>query len=200
VNETNISATADRPSSAAPGAPGALPAAGEGASEPEVLLRAVLALLVIGFAVWLVLAWTTHRREYSATGGGWHRGARNFIEVTVVPEDRDNLACASDAVVEGLHCGFGADRQPHRLGAHDGDTSVLRPYNTVNGELFLGSGLWDSAEVGQRTPGQRFTLWCDLDIVGALRAVKLRWQSTGSFDRFDKSLAVGALRDCVVPQ
>jgi hypothetical protein len=164
-----------------------------------VLLRVTLALFVIGFATWLVLSWTTYRRQYSATGVAWHRGARNFIEITVVPEDRENLACAADAVLDGLHCGFGADHRPHRLNSGDGRSQVLSPYNTVSGELFLAAGLWDSPALAAGLPKRRFTVMCDLDIVGGLRTVALRWTTTATFEPIDRSLAVGTLRDCILP-
>ena len=168
-------------------------------SELDVLQRVTLALFAIGFATWLILAWTAHRREYSATGAAWHRGARNFIEITLVPEDRANLACAADAVLDGLHCGFRAGGQPHPLNGADDDAQVLRPYNTVTGELFLGAGLWGSAALASGLPAGRFTVLCDLDIVGGLRKVALRWAPTGAFEPIGRSLAVGTLRDCVLP-
>jgi hypothetical protein len=174
------------------------PAVAPSRGELEPLVRLTLALLVIGLAVWLLLAGTAYRRQYSGTGVAWHRGANNFIEITLVREDNANLACASDITVQGLHCGFRADRRAARDDSDDGQ--VLRPYNTVNGELFLGAGLWDSlAQHGGLLPAGRFTLNCDFEIVGALRSVALRWTRNGSFDRNDRNLAVGVLRNCAIP-
>jgi len=165
--------------------------------EPAVMLRVTLALFVIGLGVWLLLAGTAHRRNYSAAGAAWHRGARNFIEITLLREDRANLACAANAVMDGLHCGLDATRAPHPAGGDD--ARVLRPYNTVNGELFLGAGLWDSPALHAGLPTQRFTVVCDYEIVGALRSVLLRWSPAGDFVPVDRSLAVGSLRDCSIP-
>jgi hypothetical protein len=170
-------------------------------AEADVMLRVTLALFAIGFGVWVVLAGGAYRRQYSGAGVAWHRGAHNFIEITVVPEDQTNLACAADTVMKGLHCSFAADRRRHELWSPGGDDDarVLSPYVTVNGELFLGAGLWASLARQGPLPTQRFTVFCDYDIVGALRSVALRWTPTGSFDPSSKSLAVGALRDCAIP-
>ena len=77
------------------------------------------------------------------------------------------------------------------------EAHLLRPYNTVNGEFFLGAGLWDSLAQHGRLPAGRFTVTCDFEIVGALRSVALRWTRNGSFDANDRNLAAGApqLRD-----
>ncbi len=42
--------------------------------ELDPLIRVTLALFVIGLTVWLLLARTAYRREYSGTGVAWHRG------------------------------------------------------------------------------------------------------------------------------
>ena len=134
--------------------------------ELDPLIRVTLALFVIGLGVWLLLAGGAYRREYSGTGVAWHRGAQNFIEITLVREDQVNLACAADATMQGLHCGLGADRRPLQSSlqsstASDGDDAhLLRPYSTVNGEVFLGAGLWNSL-AATRTPAGR-TIYGDL--------------------------------------
>jgi hypothetical protein len=186
-------------------------AAGSSPGELDKILRLTLALFAIGFAVWLLLAASAYRRQYSGTGAAWHRGAHNFIEITLVREDRANLACAAGPTMQGLHCGFGADQRPWGStpptspsaqkddGGHDDDRQILRPYNTVNGELFLGAGLWDALAPRGSLPAGRFTVTCDLEIVGAVRSVALRWTVGGSFDRSAKTLAVGALHDCAIP-
>jgi hypothetical protein len=180
--------------------------------ELEPLVRLTLALLVIGLAVWLLLAGTAYRRQYSGTGVAWHRGANNFIEVTLVREDNANLACAADTTLQGLRCGFRGDRRTLQSSVaacgeeatsagHDDndDAHQLRPYNTVNGELFLGAGLWDSLAQHGRLPAGRFTVNCDFEIVGALRPVALRWTRNGSFESNDRNLAAGVLRNCAIP-
>lgn len=184
-------------------------AAGSSTGELDQLLRLTLALFAIGFVVWLVLAASAYRRQYSGTGAAWHRGAHNFIEITLVREDRANLACAAETTMQGLYCAFGADHQPRRstpstspsdqADDRDDDPHTLRPYNTVNGELFLGAGLWDALAPRGPLPAGRFTVTCDFEIVGALRSVALRWTARGNFDAPAKTIAVGTLHDCAIP-
>jgi hypothetical protein len=171
----------------------------DSAHPPGVMLRVTLALLAVGLGVWLLLAGAAYRRNYSASGAAWHRGAHNFVEITLVRDDRDNLACAADAELDGVHCGFGGDRQPHRLNTGAGDPRVLSPYNTLGGELLLGAGLWTSPALRGELPAQRFTVVCDYEIVGALRTVALRWSPSGEFTRVERSVPVGPLRDCAIP-
>jgi hypothetical protein len=163
--------------------------------ELEPLTRVTLALFVIGLGVWLLLARAGYRREYSGTGVAWHRGAQNFIEITLIREDDVNLACAADATTQGLRCGFRADRTSQG----EDDAHLLRPYKTVNGELFLGAGLWSSLPSPGRLPAGRFTVTCDFEIVGALHSVALRWTRNGAFEASDRSLATGVLRECAIP-
>ena len=207
---TPIDETVDpsRTAAAAPSTGAATPvnAAGSSPGELDQLLRLTLALFAIGLAVWILLAGNAYRRQYSGTGTAWHRGADNFIEITLVRGDRANLACAAEATMQGLHCGFGADQQPWRSprstsdrGQDDDEPHTLRPYNTVNGELFLGAGLWDSLAPRGPLPAGRFTVTCDFEIVGALRSVALRWSIGGHFDPPAKTLAVGTLHDCAIP-
>ena len=171
----------------------------------DPLIRVTLALFVIGLGVWLLLSGSAYRRQYSATGAAWHRGAQNFIEITLLREDDINLACAADATIQGLHCGFGADRRPWRpftaraAVTREDDAHLLRPYNTVSGELLLGAGLWDSLARRGPLPSGRFTVTCDFDIAGALRSVALRWTRGGNFEGPDRSLAAGVLSNCAIP-
>lgn len=166
-----------------------------GSGELDALIRVTLALFVIGLGVWLLLARSAYRREYSGTGVAWHRGAQNFVEITLVRDDDINLACAGDATMRGLHCAFRSDRTPHG----DDDARVLRPYKTVNGELFLGAGLWSSLASHGPLPADRFTATCDFEIVGALHSVAFRWTRNGAFEASDRSLAAGVLRECAIP-
>jgi len=166
--------------------------------ELDLLVRVTLALFVIGLTVWLLLARAAYRREYSGTGVAWHRGSRNFIEITLVRDDQVNLACATDASMQGLLCGFRADRRALPSAAVD-DAHLLRPYNTVNGELFLGAGLWTSLAQLGALPAGRFTVTCDFEIAGAIHSVALRWARDGNFDGAPRDLAAGVLRDCAIP-
>ncbi|HVZ71176.1 MAG TPA: hypothetical protein VHJ20_02275 [Polyangia bacterium] len=167
--------------------------------EFDRLIRVTLALFAIGLGVWVLLAGHAYRQEYSGMGWTWHRGDKNFIEITLVPADQTNLACASDKVAEGgLHCAFGADKKPRPDANTPGTT--LSPYCTLSGDMFLGANLWESiAKSGTPMPTTRFTVLCDFDIVGGLHSAALRWKPDGPFEAAQKTLPVGTLHDCTIP-
>jgi hypothetical protein len=165
--------------------------------EFDRLTRVALALFVIGLVVWICLAGSAYRRAYSGMGATWHRGDKNLIEITLVAADRTNLSCASDKVIDGLRCRFGADHQPR--GDASGDATLLSPYCTIGGDVFLGAGLWESLAKSGALPTTRFTALCDYDIAGGLHAVALKWKPDGAFEPSAKSLPIGTLRDCTIP-
>src|SRR5262249_30097501 len=57
----------------------------------------------------------------------WKVGDTVDVDVTLVKEDRQDLACASADEVAGKHCGFEAANKPWTKGASTED-KVLRPY------------------------------------------------------------------------
>ncbi len=159
-----------------------------------------LALFVIGLGVWILLAGSAYRRSYSGMGATWHRGDKNLIEITLVAADRTNLSCASDKVVDGLRCRYGADHQARsEMNGAGSDATLLSPYCTVGGDIFLGAGLWESLAKTGALPTTRFTALCDYDIAGGLHSVALKWKPDGAFEPSQKSLPIGTLRDCTIP-
>ncbi len=166
---------------------------------PNLLLYTILGLLCIGVSLWLVFSWTGYKNRYSQQVEGWHLGATKMIEVTLIREDKQNLACSSDKSFDGVHCAFHANQQPWGPGP-DKDGNALQPYNTVKNELFLAAGLWVSPNLQGELPTTRFTVVCNYHVKGVLKSVSLRWSPTGSFGPVDQSVPVGTLTDCVIPQ
>ena len=78
-----------------------------------VLLGATSSLLAIGFVLWLAFSWTGYAERYAAANEGWHLGQTRLVEITVVPDDRYALGCASDKEPGGLHCAFHAHGAPY---------------------------------------------------------------------------------------
>jgi hypothetical protein len=195
------------PESAKPVAPEEpVPAKGAAASEEReplpknVLLYTVFVLLCAGVGLWLVLAWMGYKEKYTQQTEGWRLGSTRMLEVTLIREDKKNLACASDKSFGDVHCGY------HRNGTALGpkpedDPHILQPFNTVKNELFLAAGLWQAKVLqGTALPKDRFTVVCNYHVVGVLKDVALRWSPTGSFNPVDQSVAAGTLSDCVIPQ
>ena len=190
-------------SSAAPVAEiDAAPAAPPDEREPlphNVLLYTVFGLLCIGVALWLILAWSGYKEKYSQQTEGWHLGSTKMLEITLIRDDKKNLACASDRTYGEIRCGYTRDGKPFGP-KPDEDPHILQPFNTVKNELFLAAGLWQAPVLKEPLPADRFTVVCNYYVVGVLKAVALRWSPTGSFNPVDQSVAVGTLSDCVIPQ
>jgi hypothetical protein len=181
------------------------PVGSAGSPEPprrtlgSVLMPTLVTFYSIGIALWLIFAWSGYDTKYSQTTDSWKLNSTKMIEITLIGEDKVNLACASDANVHGLHCGYNAQHQKVP-GEVDTDPQLLQPYNTVANELFLGAGLWTNPVLKGPLPGQRFTVMCNYKVLGAAKNVSLRWGVKAAFDPLKNSVAVGSLSDCVIPQ
>ena len=166
--------------------------------EFNVLCYTLLSLFVVCFAVWATFAWTGYGKRYAALAEGWSAGGTRFVEITLVREDKQNLDCASDLVIEGLHCAYRADQRPFDPGGTS-ETVRLRPYNTVDNVAFLGAGLWSSPGLAS-LPSERFTVVCNYRMVSALKSVAMRWSAGSAFTHDKKSIPAGLLSDCVIPR
>ena len=173
-------------------------AAGRRSDPGNVLVRGSVALILISAALWIVYAWTGYGDRYAQAAAGWQIGGTHLVEVTVVAEDRQRLACASAVTVEGLHCGYRSPRQAFDPNSLD-DPRQLRPCNPVKSELFLAAGLWDSPKLPTSLPAKRFTVVCNFHVVGVLKSVSLRW-GEGRFAPVHVPLAVGRLTHCEIPR
>jgi len=195
--------SAPAPSSGAPPAPQEISAPVVEVKAPpapkNVLLYSLSGFLCIGVALWLILAWAGYKDKYSQQTEGWRLGSTKMLEITLIRDDKKNLACASEKAFAGVHCGFRINGQPWGT-TPDTDPNVLQPFNTVKNELFLAAGLWQSPILQGTLPAERFTVVCNYHILGVLKAVSLRWSATGTFGPVDQSVTVGNLTDCVIPQ
>jgi hypothetical protein len=165
----------------------------------NMLLYTVFGFLCIAVSLWLVFSWTGYKDRYSAQTEGWRLGSTRMLEVTLIREDKKNLACASDRIFDGIHCGYRASQTPWGPGP-DQDGNTLQPFNTVKNELFLAAGLWQAPILQGELPSSRFTVVCNYHVKGVLKSVSLRWSPTGSFSPVDQSVTVGTVTDCVIPQ
>jgi hypothetical protein len=165
----------------------------------HMLLYTVFGFLCIGVALWLVLAWAGYKEKYTQQTEGWHLGSTKMIEVTLIRDDKKNLACASEKTFGSIHCGYHSNAESWGTSVET-DPNVLQPFNTVKNELFLAAGLWQSPILRGTLPAERFTVVCNYHVVGVLKAVSLRWSPTGNFSPVEQSVAVGNLTDCTIPQ
>ena len=180
------------------------PGAVEGPPRPSrcnALLVSFLSFVLIVFGVWVVSAGKRYREEYAQGQGteGWSVGSTQRVELTLVQDDKRNLACASDQIIAGLHCAHRRDASEAGPFAPD-DPQILQPYNTVRSELLLGAGLWTSPELKKPLPAARFTVVCNYHLEGVAKSAAIRFAAAAPFAPAGKTLTVGTLSDCALPQ
>ncbi len=156
------------------------------------LMRSIVSLISIGLLAWIGLSWAQYRTNRRNLGS-WQTGEFYRVEVTIVPQDRENLACASSLQVEGLRCGYDAPSSQ----ADVLEANTLRPYSAVTGEVFLGAGLWSDLPAPPDLPRSRFTATCLFQVISAAKPW-LRWTDDGAFQQATKGLPVGRLTDCII--
>ena len=162
----------------------------------NALIFSFLTLWLIVAGVWLVSSGSRYREEYSQSQEGWRIGSSRSVELTVVREDKANLGCASDQVVQGLRCGF------RRNGTEAAPLSpqVLQPLNTVGNELLLGAGLWAASDLKGTLPPHRFTVVCNYNIKGVMKSAAIRFDPAAAFSPVGRTVTLGTLTDCVIPR
>ena len=162
------------------------------------LLVSFLTLWLIAFTVWLISAGKRYREEYAQATEGWLVGTARTVELTLVRNDKRNLACASDAVVADLHCGYRRNFREADSSGPD-DPHIVQPYNTVGNELLLGAGLWNSPDLLE-PPQSRFTVVCNYHIRGVMRSALIRFGPNVPFEPIGKTVTIGTLADCMIPR
>jgi hypothetical protein len=165
---------------------------------PEgILFRSFVALLVLFLFAWFAYRFAGFGKSEVAPFEGMRVGKANYVEISLIRADVQNLACASDIDVDGLRCGFHDSGTP-QSGLDEAQT--IRQYNTIKNELFLAAGLWAQPVMQGPLPSERFSVLCEFHQVGALKNPKLRWSPTGAFQPVERTLVVGRLAKCVIPR
>jgi hypothetical protein len=163
------------------------------------LILSFLSFVLIGFSVWVVSAGSRYRAEYAQAMEGWRVGSTRVVELTLVKDDKRNLGCAADQVIEGLHCGHRGDLQEAGPASPD-NSQILAPYNTVGNELLLGAGLWNSPDMKGPLPDTRFTVTCNYNIKGVMKSAAIRFDHAAAFGPVGKTVTAGTLTDCMIPR
>jgi len=171
-----------------------------GGRPESAFVRPLVTLVGIAVFVWLVFFVSGYGRRYAQMAKPWSKGGTHLVEISLIREDLDNLACASDVVLEGgVRCSYGANRQRATPPVED-DRLMLRQYVTVNRDLLLGAGLWSAPDLRTTLPPWRFTVACNFHITGIVKSVSLRWSPGGPFDPVNQSVPAGTLTDCAFPR
>jgi hypothetical protein len=129
----------------------------------------------------------------------WKTGDTADLELTVIADDKKNLACASTDDVAGAHCAFEDKAKPRPSGDIADDKKLLKPYTTVDHVQVLASGLWTDPGMTGTLPTARFSVKCKYKVEGKMKAAAIRWAIDGQW--YDsKDLYSGSISGCKVVQ
>lgn len=130
----------------------------------------------------------------------WKVGETVDVEITLVKNDRNELACAAADEIAGRHCAFESATKPWSKGDLNDDTKLLKPYTTTDRAQFIAAGVWSEAALApDKIPASRFSLKCRYKIDGKLKNMSVRWEQTGQWFPNNEWFA-GSVSDCkVVP-
>src|SRR5690606_28451226 len=127
---------------------------------------------------------------------GVPKGSRFVERLTLVSSDREALACALSAPTAGLHCEYARD--DGHLVPSKKTSSTLAPYLSLHRRLYLIPGLFDApgfpadgkrSDVGTPTGEERrFIAIGDLELLGEVDSVRVRWSQHGSWRRAGPAL------------
>ncbi|MGC4086781.1 MAG: hypothetical protein QM756_02570 [Polyangiaceae bacterium] len=130
-------------------------------------------------------------------GSGVSQGDVMPLSVTVVPADARTLECDLQPT-QSTRCAFTNGSSSGAAGP------FARPYVTVEGELVILSGVFESPAVrewlerAQREhSSERVTLRCRVEFEGMLRDVGVRFSPSGAFEKHP-SVMGGSVRTCKV--
>ncbi len=181
---------AARPAPAA-ARPPAGPPASKGWPREVVVLGMVLSAVAGALAFSTLPSWNP--------GLAARLGKGQTVELTLVAADRDNLACGSATVIDGLRCGFDGEGKPWPAGAApSGPGTTLQPYTTTDRKTVLAAGVWDDPALEKsKLPAKRFKVRCDFSPVGEAVSPKVRW-AKGPFKDATGSWRVGRVSKCAV--
>jgi hypothetical protein len=186
-----------RPAARGPGASRAkqAPAPAQGGSLGKSVLLFVV--IVVGLGAGFAILGREPPAEQARPK--WKTGEVADIEVTLVPSDRQDLACASDVEIAGRHCAFEAPNKPWSKGGDlNDDKKLLKPYTTAPPDhiQFAAAGLWsEPALAKEKLPATRFSVKCKYKVEGTLKSLSVRWEQTGNWYP-QNEWYTGTLSDC----
>src|SRR5512132_358439 len=140
--------------------------------------------------------------QESSTGPAapkWKVGESPDLELTLVADDKKNLACATPDEIGGAHCAFEDKTKPWSKGDSADDKKLLKPYTTVDHVQVLASGVWSDPALTGTLPTTRFSVKCKYKVEGKMKAASIRWASDGPW--YDsKDLYTGSISGCKLVQ
>ncbi len=139
---------------------------------------------------------------FLVTGRAPGAGDRVEMEVTVVPDDRRQLACASPRDFGGLRCQFAAPSSDAEVKPLKG-SDALAPYVTTDRHLVVLSGLFSHESVQKalkarqrmRPAERRFRVTCQVELLEKVSGLPVSFGRTRDF-RPGEEAWVGRTLDC----
>jgi hypothetical protein len=105
--------------------------------------------------------------------------------ITLVPEDRDKLACMLDHPISGYSCAYRAPGEP--TDPPPPAKNVIVPCMTIERTLYLVAGLFEDPAVSRRVSSgygyRRFTARCKLRLVELVTGYELRFANDAPWGR-----------------
>ena len=130
-------------------------------------------------------------------------GSTTTGDLTLVTADRNELECAAASGFQNYQCGFVDEKQARQVE----ERQKLRPFMTVDRQLYLIPGLFLEPSISQRYNSEppnkpraelkRFTAKCTIKVVGELDGVKLRWAPEGTWEPA-KKFSIATVSDCKI--
>jgi hypothetical protein len=137
-------------------------------------------------------------------GGGrpasaaWKTGQTVDVEITLVKQDKDELACASPQDVKGRRC---AQERANKAWATPGDNDdkkLFKPYTTTTGAELLAAGLWSEPAMTTNLPNVRFSVKCKFTVEGIIKQPAIRWASDRPYYDSPTEWPAGVVSGCTV--
>lgn len=142
---------------------------------------------------------------------GWRVGGHTKVRLTVITMDYERLTCASETTFDEEHCEYKTETEmfPHVPGTPIDDSKLhtVQPYRTYpDNQLILVAGVWAQPEIATRVhrepwagiPEQRqmrFVAECDVEFLGQVQNVKLRWKPDQGWNN-EPTAWVGRAKSC----
>jgi hypothetical protein len=172
----------------------AVPQGGGSLGKSVILFVVIVGGLLLGFAI------LGREQPAEAIRVRWTPGQTVDLEITLVRNDRQELACAATDEIAGKHCAFEAPNKPWSKGDNNDDKKLLKPYTTTDRVQFTAAGLWsEPALAPDKLPATRFNVKCKYKVDGLLKNLGVRWEQSGQWFPNNEWYA-GSVSDCKIVQ
>lgn len=187
-----------------PPKPAAPPPADSAPLKPAEIAGIFAVLGVLGLGLYFLLRSPSTPQDAKkpppvAADKDWAVGKTVDVELTLLPNDKDNVACASPNAVNGKHCEWETqDKKWSKPDDPADPNKILKPYATTGSARLIASGMWNDTAFTSNLPTGRFRAQCKYAIEGKLGQPEIRWNPAGPWRSQRGEWWVGALSGCKV--